>query len=70
MMLHKLLPFLVPKPAFFSLNSTNDAYASILQRSRRDMAVFKAALMAAAAAVAAAAWRAWGRLALTAVGLA
>ena len=37
MLLHKLLPFAVPKPAFFQLNSTNISYAEILQRSRREL---------------------------------
>lgn len=37
MLLHKLLPFAVPKPAFFQLNSTNISYAEILRRSRREL---------------------------------
>ena len=37
MLLHKLLPFAVPKPAFFQLNSTTISYAEILQRSRREL---------------------------------
>lgn len=68
-LLSKLLPF-VPRPAFFSINSTPASYASILERSRREMAALKAALAAAAVAAAAAAWRAWGRAAMAALGLA
>ncbi|PRW58870.1 kynurenine 3-monooxygenase [Chlorella sorokiniana] len=68
MLLHKLLPFAVPKPAFFQLNSTNISYAEILQRSRRELVVFKAVLAAAAAAAAAALWRSAARPALAALG--
>lgn len=66
-LLSKLLPFLVPKPAFFQLNSTAISYADILRRSKQEMLVFKAALVAAAAAAAAALWRAFGASAAAAL---
>ena len=37
MLLHKLLPFAIPKPAFLQLNSTNVSYADIMRRSRREL---------------------------------
>jgi hypothetical protein len=52
------------------MNSTHTAYATILTRSNREMAVFKAALAAAAAAALAALWRFAARPAMAALGLA
>lgn len=69
-LLHKLLPFLVPKPAFFQLNSTSMPYATILRRGRQELLAFKCVLAAIAAAAAAALWRSFGRAALAALGLA
>ncbi|KAL4425516.1 hypothetical protein ABPG75_009532 [Micractinium tetrahymenae] len=70
MLLHKLLPFLVPKPAFFQLNTTRMPFAVILQRGKQELLVFKCILAAVVAALAAALWRSVGRAALAAVGLA
>lgn len=55
---------------FQQINSTSISYAAILRRTKQELAVFKAALVAAAAAALAALWRTWGRAALAAAGLA
>lgn len=68
--LHKLLPFLVPVPAFMQMNSTTMSYATILKRTKREMVIFKAALVAAAAAMLAFIARHFARPALAALGLA
>jgi hypothetical protein len=52
------------------MNSTNTAYATILERSNREMAVFVAVLAATAAAALAALWRFAARPAMAALGLA
>lgn len=68
MLLHKLLPFLVSKPALLLLNTTTP-YAAILRRGEREMAAFKAFLAVAAAALLAVLVR-YARPALAAFGLA
>jgi hypothetical protein len=67
MLLHRVLPFLVPKPALLLINTTMP-YAAILRRGQREMAAFKALLAAAAAALLAVLVR-HARPSLTALGL-
>ncbi|KAL4419392.1 hypothetical protein ABPG77_003366 [Micractinium sp. CCAP 211/92] len=52
------------------INSTRLPYATILQRSKQELLVFKCILAAAVVAVVAALWRSFGRVALAALGLA
>ncbi len=60
---------LLPAP-FLQINSTRLPYATILQRSKQELLVFKCILAAAVVAVVAALWRSFGRVALAALGLA